>query len=258
VERVTGKAATLLDSWPPADSQGDPVVRLSRMRGRALVLGSTQDATVVDQRRAASAAVDIVRRSTGGGAVWVDVDAQVWLDFWLPRRHDLWDDDIIGAAGWVGDTWVRALASLGVKTPHVHRGPLVRTPWSDLVCFAGLGPGEITVVPSSGGLPAPGPERSTAKVMGLAQRRTRAGARFHTTAPLSWDPRPLIDLLTVELDTVAPVVHEDGAAADGEGDELPLTAIAVGLRAVVPGWQGQGTDDDLVSVVEEALLSALP
>lgn len=249
VERVTGTAAALLDPWPPADSQDGPVVRLSRLRGRALVVGSTQDGTLVQERRAASVGVDIVRRSTGGGAVLVDSDAQVWLDLWLPRGHDLWDDDIIGAALWVGDTWVRALESLGTGALDVHRGPLVRTPWSGLVCFAGLGPGEVTVATSSGSVPAGQPERPGPKVMGLAQRRTRAGARFHTTAPLSWDPLPLIDLLTVDV---------DAATADDDVVDTPLTDVAVGLRAVVPGWHGQGTDDDLVSAVEEAILSVLP
>ncbi len=41
---------------------------------------------------------------------------------------------------------------------------MVRTPWSSLVCFAGLGPGEVTV--------------DGRKLVGISQRRTRAGARF--------------------------------------------------------------------------------
>jgi hypothetical protein len=59
----------------------------------------------------------------------------------------------------------------------------------------------------------------------------------------------LIDLLTVDV---------DAATADDDVVDTPLTDVAVGLRAVVPGWHGQGTDDDLVSAVEEAILSVLP
>ena len=257
VERCTGTATALLDAWPPVDNQGDPVVRLSRVRGRALVLGSTQDAALVDQRRARSVGVDTVRRSTGGGAVLVDADAQVWLDLWLPRGHELWDDDIVGAALWVGDTWVQALESLGAGALDVHRGPLTGTLWSGLVCFAGLGPGEVTVAASSRDIGAGQTENRGPKVMGLAQRRTRAGARFHATAPLSWDPLPLLDLLTVD---VGATVHaaDDSVTDDGVVVGPLLADVAVGLRTVVPGWQEQGIDHDLVTVVEEAVRSALP
>src|SRR5690606_25915326 len=66
----------------------------------------------------------------------------------------------------------------------VHHGALQRRPWSDLVCFAGLGPGEVTV---PGG----------AKVVGISQRRTRAAARFQCAALLDWDPGSLLDLLAL-------------------------------------------------------------
>jgi lipoate-protein ligase A len=257
VERSTGTAAALLEPWPPPDEQGDPVVRLSRVRGRALVLGSTQDAALVDRGRAGSVAVDVVRRSTGGGAVLVDTDAQVWIDLWLPRGHDRWDDDIIDAALWVGDTWVQALEGLGAEVLAVHRGPLAGTAWSGLVCFAGLGPGEVTANAPTAGVGAGQSQNPGPKVMGLAQRRSRAGARFHTTAPLSWDPLPLLDLLTVGVDATVRSADDRGHPDTGLTGAL-LADVAVGLRGVVPGWQGLGSDDDLVTVVEEAVLSALP
>jgi lipoate-protein ligase A len=257
VERTTATPAALLDAWPLLEDQGDPVVRLSRVRGPALVLGSTQDDALVDRRRAASAGVDVVRRSTGGGAVLVDVDAQVWLDLWLPRGHELWDDDIIDASAWVGDTWAQALAGLGSTALQVHRGPLTGTAWSGLVCFAGLGPGEVTVAAPPAGVSAGQTEGGGPKVMGLAQRRSRAGARFHTTAPLSWDPLPLLDLLTLDLE---PTLRPD-ADTDADADKVAgtmLADVAVGLRGVLSGWRGAGTDDELVTVVEEAVLAALP
>jgi lipoate-protein ligase A len=229
VERATGSAAALLEAWPTAETEDGPAVRCGRVTGRAaLVLGSTQDIAVVDVRRAAHAGVDVVRRSTGGGAVLVAPDSQVWLDVWVPRLDDLWDDDIVRAATWVGETWVAALGSLGAGALEVHRAPATRDAWSDLICFAGLGPGEVHI----GG----------AKVMGLAQRRTRAGARFHTTAPLRWDPASLLGVL-------------DRGGAVGEAS---LEGAAVGVRALLTAMDPGADATGVIAAVENAVIDALP
>ncbi|HXQ75170.1 MAG TPA: hypothetical protein VN791_01645 [Acidimicrobiales bacterium] len=244
VERCTGPAAVLLDPWPPVESQDHPIVRASRVSGGgALVLGSTQDRAVVDEEHAAASGIDVVRRPTGGGAVLVAPGAQVWLDLWVPRRHALWDDDIVRAATWLGDVWVEALEGLGVGSLRVHRGPATRRPWSDLVCFAGLGPGEVHLAGPQGA----GPEASGPKVTGIAQRRTRAGARFHTSAPLAWDPGPLLRLLTEAVDVV-----------DDDDRRRSVGNAAVGLRALVPPWRTGVADDDVVAAVEDAVVDALP
>ena len=110
MERYSGSVTDLLDPWPPDESQDQPLVRTGRMVGRdAVVLGSTQDRALIDEERAEAAGIEVVRRSTGGGAVLVAPDAQVWLDVWLPRRHELWDDDIIRSAIWLGEAWAHAL-----------------------------------------------------------------------------------------------------------------------------------------------------
>ena len=80
----------------------------------------------------------------------------------------------------MGEAWGAALGELGVSAA-VHRGPLVRSTWSADVCFAGLGPGEVTV----GGR----------KVVGISQRRTRAAARFQCAALGRWDPAAIVPLL---------------------------------------------------------------
>jgi lipoate-protein ligase A len=206
------------------------VVRTGRLTGRTtVVLGSTQDRAVIDDERAAEAVVDVVRRSTGGGAVVVAPDAQVWIDLWVPRRHRLWDDDIVRASSWLGDAWARALESLGAGPMEVHRGPAVRSVWSDLVCFAGLGPGELHV--------------SGRKVTGLAQRRTRPGARFHTLAPLVWRPGPLLDVVRTDERQSAVTLLEDAA---------------VGLRDLVTTWPTDVDDVDVIATVENAVIAALP
>jgi lipoate-protein ligase A len=113
----------------------------------------------------------------------------VWIDVVLPAGDPVWDDDVGRAAHWLGDVWVRALAATGVAGGVVHRSGLERRPWSDLVCFAGLGPGEVTV--------------EGRKVVGISQRRTRQGARFQCAVPLVWDPAALVVLLSPPRPTEA-------------------------------------------------------
>jgi lipoate-protein ligase A len=99
------------------------------------------------------------------------------------------------------------LAGAGVDGAVVHDGPTRSSPWSATVCFAGLGPGEVTV----GG----------AKVVGISQRRSRAGALFQCGALLTWDPRPLVDVLAAPDGAVPGGVWRAEAAA-------ALEAVAAG------------------------------
>lgn len=154
----------------------------------ALVLGSTQRPGDVDDEVARRLGVDVVTRRSGGGAVLVEPGGVVWIDVVLPRADPRWDDDVGRAAWWVGEAWAAALVEAGVAGAEVHRGPMVRTALSRQVCFAGLGPGEVTA--------------EGAKVVGIAQRRTRHLAWFQCAAPLRWDPEPLGRLLGVDATTV--------------------------------------------------------
>jgi lipoate-protein ligase A len=170
------------------------------------VLGSTQPDAVVDHAAAAAAGVEVVRRRSGGGAVLVEPGGVLWVDVVIPPGDPLWDDDVGRAAHWVGDAWAAALGAVGVAGAQVHRGALVTTPWSGLVCFAGVGAGEVLV--------------DGAKVVGLAQRRTRAGARFQTAALLRWEPERLLGLLAL-----APVERRRAEAdVRGAAAALPVRA----------------------------------
>jgi lipoate-protein ligase A len=154
----------------------------------ALVLGSTQPLT--DVRPDASARLDVVRRRSGGGAVLVEPDGVVWIDVFVPTGDPLWSDDVAHAFWWLGEAWAATLSSLGMADLTVHRGPLVSTRWSRIVCFAGLGAGEVI---DAGGR----------KVVGIAQRRTRAGALFQCAAPLRWDAQALVDALVLPPEAAA-------------------------------------------------------
>jgi lipoate-protein ligase A len=159
------------------------LVRVHAITTPALVLGSGQRDDVVDRAAVARAGVDVVRRHSGGGAVLLAPGAVAWLDVVVPAGDPLWHDDVAVASHWLGSTWAVALRRAGAAAVAVHRGRLVRTPWSSLVCFAGLGPGEVTV----GGR----------TVVGISQRRTRHGARFQVAVLAQWDVVGILALLAL-------------------------------------------------------------
>ena len=229
VERRAGPARSLHGPWPAPADLGGRVVGLCSVTGPgAVVLGSTQPAGVVDLEGAERRAVDVVRRSSGGGAVLVGPGAQVWLDAWLPRDDPLFDDDVIRSSWWLGETWARALEALGSAPVAVHRGRATRTDWSDALCFAGLGPGEVTL--------------GTKKVVGIAQRRTCHGARFHSMAVRCWEPAALVELMAPPVAGAAQSLDD---VATGLDDLLSAALPDIGATSVV-------------TAVEDALLRSLP
>ena len=184
MSRERGPAEAL--HGPAAVALSGRAVRLCRVTRPAVVLGSTQPASDVDRTAAARAGYDVVRRRTGGGAVLVEPGALAWVDVVVPRRDPLWEDDVGRSFWWLGGVWAAALAALGLDRAEAHGGGLVSTPWSAKVCFAGLGPGEVTL----GGR----------KVVGMAQRRTREGALFQCAVPLGWRPERLLGVLNLSAD----------------------------------------------------------
>jgi lipoate-protein ligase A len=183
----------------------------------ALVLGSTQRDHIVDHAAAMAAGIDVVRRRSGGGAVLVAPGAQVWLDIWLPAGDPLWEDDVVRSSAWLGATWVEALGSLGVDAV-AHAGPVDAGEWGQLVCFGGRGPGEVSV--------------AGRKVVGLSQRRTRAGARFQTMALLRWEPDEILALLALEADRRQ--AARDALAAGAAALPLDGGAVAAAVVAALP------------------------
>jgi lipoate-protein ligase A len=199
----------------------------------AIVLGSTQSSDVVDRAAAASAGLEVVRRRSGGGAVLVTPDDPVWIDVWVPAGDALWKADVTGAFGWLGSTWARALEGLGLTGVGVQGpAPGACTRWSSLLCFAGVGAGEVSV----GGR----------KVVGLAQRRNRSGAWFHGACLLRWDPTLL--LATLDLPPAEREVATAGLApavagvadALGSASGPSRDAVTTALLGSLPGSPGVG------------------
>jgi lipoate-protein ligase A len=184
----------------------------------AVVLGSTQRAEVIDETAATAAGVEVAKRRSGGGAVLLEPGEAVWVDVILPVTDRRWEHDVGRSFAWLGEAWARVLRDLGIDGAEVHDGPLVRRRWSDLVCFAGLGPGEVTV----GGR----------KVVGISQRRTRAGARFQCALLLGWDPTLLLQVLALSDDDRTRAAEDLAAAGFGIGPVDPAHVVAL-LRASV-------------------------
>lgn len=213
VRRLSGDAGDLhLRPLPPAVGRE---VWVLEPRRPALVLGSTQAESLVDHERAAALGVDVVRRRSGGGAVWVAPGDPLWVDVVLPAGDPLWDDDVGRAAWWLGDAWAAALAEVGVAGAAVHRGALACGPLGRLVCFATAGAGEVTV--------------AGRKVVGISQRRSRAGARFQCAAYRAWSPSPLVELLGLEGEGARSLAT--AARGTGVGRDALLAALLGHLPA---------------------------
>ena len=176
----------------------------------AVVLGSTQPDGAVDRDAARSAGVQVARRRSGGGAVWVAPGDPIWVDVVVPRSDPLWDDDVGRSFLPIGRAWARALDALGLDGADVNEGGMHASEWSAAVCFAGRGPGEVFV--------------GDAKVVGMSQRRTRAGARFQCAVPRRWDPEPLRALLRP-----SPPAGVLDACGHGIGD-VPVDDVVAALR----------------------------
>ncbi|MCU1401109.1 MAG: hypothetical protein JWN62_4218 [Acidimicrobiales bacterium] len=191
----------------------EPVVWWFEVRSAALVLGSAQPATHVDAAACAARGVDVVRRRSGGGAVLLEPGDALWVDVLLPAADARWTPDVSRSAWWLGEVWQDALGAVGEDGLTVHRGPMVRTEWSDRVCFAGIGGGEVV--------------RGGAKVVGISQRRTRAGVRFQCALYRRWRPDAHVPLFATPGPTA-----DDLAGCVIPVDVDPTTMMAAFLASL--------------------------
>ncbi len=188
-----------------------------------LALGSAQTSSDVDHRVAAALGVDVVQRRSGGGAVLMLPGEFVWMDVVIPAGDRRWNDDVAAAMIWVGEWWVEALATLGVRG-QVHADRLIRDEWSAQVCWTGVGTGEVLA-----GKPVGEPAgKPVGKVVGISQRRTRELARFQTMCHLRWHPELVAALVAPSRPTAVEL------AACAQVVPATVDAVRTALLATVP------------------------
>ncbi|WP_420450457.1 lipoyl protein ligase domain-containing protein [Ilumatobacter sp.] len=194
----------------PATSQ----VWVHEVTAPALVLGSTQSDDDVDLAACRRRGVEVVRRRSGGGAVWLVPGEVVWVDVIVPAGGPGWSDDVHVPMVWLGRHLRRAFAELGVSDVVVHDAPMVRTAASAVVCFDGLAPGELT--------------RGGAKLVGTSQRRVRHAARLQCCWYVTHDHGDLVELLATPVDVGA---LRAVATVDAEVAHALPDALVRSLRA---------------------------
>ncbi|MFN8039257.1 MAG: hypothetical protein U0Q07_08615 [Acidimicrobiales bacterium] len=190
-------------------SEGPSVWRLSIDRP-AVVLGSAQPAADVDVPLASRLGFGIARRRSGGGAVVLVPGEVVWCDLAVPAGDAAAVVDVGGQFVAAGERWRAALGACGVATDRLAVLPGGTRPGilGRVVCFGGLGPGEVVQRSPRAG--AAGPDG--AKLVGLSQRRTRAGVRVQGLVHRRLDAGRTAALLAPGLRRVG--LDPDRAAAE--------------------------------------------
>ena len=136
----------------------EPTALLVRVDEPTIVLGSQQQDEVL--RDDAAHDFCVRRRRGGGGAVFVDRH-DLWVDWWIPRDDDRFDDDVRKSALRAGEWWRSALNHVEPANWTVHARGVEGDEDVRVACFAGTGPGEVL--------------RDGRKVVGLTQWRVREG-----------------------------------------------------------------------------------
>jgi len=149
-------------------------VHLMDAIGPTIVLGSAQPEAVVDVAAASASGWEITRRRSGGGLVALDPDQVMWVDLTIPIDDPLWDTDVHRAFRWVGEVWADALRDVGLSVEVAPLGSAEDRDLGRVVCFAGVGSGEVLL--------------DGRKLVGISQRRTRGGARFQCLVHRRWQP----------------------------------------------------------------------
>ena len=147
-----------------------------------------------------------------------------WLDVILPAGAPGWSSDVHAPMVWLGRLLGDAVEAglsgseppsrLDVQEPdarnqdvQVHQGKMLTTTWSSLVCFDGVGSGEVLL--------------DGEKLIGISQRRTRFAARLQCCWYSDYDPSALTSLL-------------DAGVRPPVAELLPVATIARSVAPAIP------------------------
>lgn len=215
-----------------------PTLRFWRWSGQAVIIGRTQSVlNEVDMAAASATGVQVVRRMTGGGAMFLQPHGAITYSLYLPEAAVA--GLTIRQSYEVCEAWVvRGLRHLGVDAHHV--------PINDIACSEG-------------------------KIGGAAQARRKGVVLHHTTIAYDMDPGEMVRVLRIGREKlkdkatasaakrVSPLVRQTGlprdaiaghlyehfrAAFGGEADEVTADELAEAERLVAakyghPGWTNE-------------------
>jgi len=80
----------------------------------------------------------------------------------------------------------------------------------------------------------------TGKVVGISQRRTRAGALFQSAALLRWDPVEAVAALAVDRDAAARDLRAAGVGLDQLVPGVPVGRVAAAVESAVVALSRDG------------------
>jgi lipoate-protein ligase A len=152
---------------------------------------------------------------------------QVWIDVFVPRTDELFEDDVVKSFAFVGRSWADGLRASMVTT--ADRGadlqlapgrPGRPSTWAKLLCFGGLGASEATI--------------DGRKVVGISQRRDRHGAWFHSVALLDLGAAELANLLADPALRSPAAIHLEAVAAAVPGGSSAGAALTEYVLASLP------------------------
>lgn len=214
VRYTTGDAQEFHDRRPSDNTR--PEIWVHTVATPTLVLGSTQRESILDLVAIGEQGVDLCRRRSGGGLVYVEPTNDCWIDVVLPTSSKLHQPDIARSFEWIGQAWASTLqtslhisamdaSSMDIDAPTSPPIAVAntsdRSAASRLICFAGMGHGEVTVEGN--------------KVVGLSQKRTKSWSRLQSLATRSW-----------QYDKMELLLAPDALSEAGIAD---LSSIPVGL-----------------------------
>jgi lipoate-protein ligase A len=198
---------------------GPPALRVYAWERPTLSLGLAQTLAPERRRACGSAGVEIVRRSTGGGAVLHGSD----LTYSVAVPAGLLPRDPVACYALLAEGLVAGLRALGVEARCVLRD--ARSTRREFDCFASAGAGEIVA--------------RGAKLCGSAQRRVRGALLQHGSLRLRPDPDFAREAAGIHARASTSLAELGCAAAPDEvGDALARgLAGAIGAR-LEPGALG--------------------
>lgn len=241
-EPVAVELATALAMLDGLNAHPQPALRWYSTSSTALVLGSGQRLSEIDQVACQAAGVTLHRRSSGGGAV-LFTPAALMLDVVLPANHWLRRDDVTESYRWLGAVWVAALARLGLPADllaiaEARADTQALDPLTRRACFGGRSPYEVLV--------------AGRKLVGLAQVRRRYGILLQAGLYFDWQSEQLAHLLATDTAERASLATSLALRVAGLADLLPHRPPA---SAVMHAFAAALADQLAVQLVPAALSS---